>query len=102
MSDPKAWKCPDCGSTRWDRNGARALDEAREIGLTQGIEGALLVLGSNTVTEAALPFIEAMANKIRALLPGKAGGCTTPESCEAVLMVHGVSHGPWCPAKEKP
>jgi len=35
-----AWKCPDCGSTRWDRNGARALDEAREVGFAQGVEAA--------------------------------------------------------------
>ena len=38
----KVWKCPDCGSTRWDQNGARALDEAREVGFAQGVEAERL------------------------------------------------------------
>ena len=37
-----ASKCPDCGSLRFGRGGAAALDEARVIGFWQGVEAARL------------------------------------------------------------
>jgi len=75
-----AWKCPDCGSTRWDRNGARALDEAREVGFAQGIEAAARLVKDhanayrargNTRKAKAMDF---QARDIRALAAAPAEG----------------------------
>jgi hypothetical protein len=69
---PGIRRCPDCGSVRFNRDGARALDEARSEGFRQGVEEAAKECDGVVRHAARKPhreMAERLAAAIRSLSP---------------------------------
>lgn len=65
--------CPDCGSTYFNRDGAKALDEAKRDGYAQGVEDAARIADRNDMSAWGI------AREIRALAPPATEGATKEE-----------------------